>query len=203
MRNTLKIGLVVLVVAALATTGVALALDDGDETAPAPRDRIAEVLVPLVDDGTLTQAQADAVAEVLAERAGEFRGRHGAHLEEIAEFLGITSEEIREALQEGSTLGDIADANGSSAEELIGFMVDQASERLDEAVADGRITEEEAAERLAEITERITEGVNEGFEGPGFGHRRGHHRGFDRPFGDRPFGDRPMGDDLPGFGADV
>ena len=200
MRNTLKIGLVVLVVAAMATTGIALALDDGDEAAPAPQDRITEILSPLVDDGTLTQAQADAVAEVLAERAGEFRGRHGAHLEEVAEFLGITSEEIREALQDGSTLGEIADANGSSADELIAFMVEQASERLDQAVAEGRITEEEAAERLAEITERITEGVTEGFEGPGFGHGpgRGHHRGFDRPFGDRP-----MGDDIPEPGADA
>jgi polyhydroxyalkanoate synthesis regulator phasin len=191
MRNTLKVGLVVLVVAALATTGMAFALDDGDETPPAPPGRITEVLAPLVEDGTLTQAQADAVAEVLAERAGELRGRHGAHLEEIAEFLGITSEELRAALQEGSTLGEVAEANGSGADELIGFLVDQASERLDEALADGRITEDEAAERLAEITERITRGVTEGFEqGPGFGHGPacGHHRGFGRPFGGGPLG---------------
>jgi polyhydroxyalkanoate synthesis regulator phasin len=198
MRNTLKIGLVVLVVAALATTGIALALDDGDEAAPAPQDRIAEVLVPLVEDGTITQAQAEAVAEVLAERAGEFRGRRGPHLEEIAEFLGTTTEEIREALHEGSTLGEVAEVNGSSADELITFMVDQAAERLDEALADGRITEDEAAERLAEITERITQGVTEGFEGPGCGHGpggRGHHRGFGRPFGGGPFGgDAPEAD---------
>jgi polyhydroxyalkanoate synthesis regulator phasin len=187
MRTTLKIGLVVLVVAALATTGMAFALDDGEGAPAAPYDRLAEVLAPLVEDGTITQTQADAVAEVLADRAGEFRGGRGAHFEEIAEFLGVTSEEIRDALIDGSTLGEIAEANGSSAAELITFMVEQASERLDEAVAEGRITEEEAAERLAEITERITEGVTDGFEGPGpcFGHGPGgrRHGGPGRPFG--------------------
>jgi len=44
-------------------------------------------------------------------------------------------------------------------------MVSEASDHLDEAVANGRIDEAEAAEKLAQIEERITAGINGEFPG--------------------------------------
>ena len=175
MRQTLKIGIVTLVVAAMAMSGLALAQTD-ETDAPAAeqgQSRIMEKLGPLVEDGTLTEAQAEAVAQVLAD-GPRGHGKRGPGFDGIAEFLGTTVDEIREALQAGSTLADVAADNGSSADALIDYMVEEATERLDQAVADGKIDEAEKAEKLAEITERITDRVNGEFEpgdrGPG---RRG------------------------------
>jgi len=171
MRQTLKIGFVTLVVAAMAASGIALAQTGGDDAAPEAPDRpsfIMERLAPLVEDGTLTESQAEAVAEVLADGFESRRPHRGPGLEGIGEFLGLTGDEIREALQGGSTLAEIAGANGSSGDELTAFLVADAEERLDEAVAEGRIDETEKDEKLAEIAERIAAMV-EG-EGPGIGH---------------------------------
>ena len=187
MRQTLKIGFVTLAVAALATSGIALAQTDDTavesvvtaegDTTPEVRasERVLELLGPLVEDGTITEAQAEAVAEALADGFGHRRGgRHGFGLEAAAEFLGISVDDVRTALEAGSTLADVAADNGSSAAALVDELVADAEERLDEAVADGRLDEAEKAERLDGITERITAMVNG--ELPLDGPRgRGHH----------------------------
>jgi hypothetical protein len=190
MRQTLKIGIVTLAVAAVATSGIALAQTDdpaGDaevatvDGGAAPEDRasgrVLDLLGPLVEDGTITQTQAEAVAEAIGEGLGHRRGgRHGLGLEAAAEFLGISVDDVRTALEAGSTLADVAAENGSSADGLIGELVAGAEERLDEAIADGRLDESEKAERLAQITERITAMVNGDL--PLDGHRgRGHRHG--------------------------
>lgn len=93
---------------------------------------------------------------------------------EIAEFLGITSEELREQLQAGATPAEVASANGSSGASLIAFMLGEAQTRLDEAVANGDVSQADVDERLTRITERVTTFVNEGpqeGERPHRGHR--------------------------------
>ena len=187
MRQTLKIGVVTLAVAALVTSGIALAQTDDTavasvvttegETTPEVRasERVLELLGPLVEDGTITEAQAGAVAEVLAEGFEHRRGgRRGFGLEAAAGLLGISVDDIRTALESGSTLADVAADNGSSADDLIDGLVADAEERLDEAIAEGRFDESEKADRIAEITERVTAMVNGDL--PIDGHRaRGHH----------------------------
>jgi len=182
MKQTLKIGITVLVVATLAMSGIALAQSEQstDEAAQNAAARIAERLQPLVDDGTITADQAQAVVEVLAEgaRPGGRQGNRGPNFGAMAEFLGMEGDEFREALQEYDTLAELAAANGSSGSELIDFLVGHASERLDQAVADGKIDQAEADEKLAEATEKITELVNSEIpENPGPRGGRGHGRG--------------------------
>ena len=127
------------------------------------------MLQELVDDGTLTSEQADTVATFLVEnrpeRPGGFPGRHGRwHVGiesgEIAELFGLEPEELRDLLRDGQSLADIATAQGVDVQTVIDTLVNAAKEHLDEAVANGRLTQEEADAKLAELTERITERVN-------------------------------------------
>jgi len=190
MRQTLKIGISLVVAAALAMSGIALAQTSDDSTTTttvAVEDtpaytRIVDKLSPLVEDGTLTQAQADAVAELLA--ADLPLGPRGHRFEAIlavADFFDMTPRELRTALQDYDSLAAFAEANDSSADELIALLVDQAETRLDEAVANGRITEDQKAELLANATEHITDLVN-------------------GTIPDRPFPGRPGGPGFGGFG---
>lgn len=88
----------------------------------------------------------------------------------VEEYTGLEGAELREAIQGGATLAELIEANGSSVDGFVAEAATLAEERLDAAVEAGRLTEEEAAEKLAEITENITDRVNGEFEP---GERRG------------------------------
>ncbi len=139
--------------------------DDAVET-EAPRLSRGAVLQELVANGTITQEQMDSiVAQFEARRAdGEGfrgpRGLRGAGSEVVTSLLGIEQDELREALQDGQTLAEIAVANGVSVDTLVDELVAEKNARLDEKVADGTITAEEADEKRAELEERITARVN-------------------------------------------
>ena len=150
---------------------------------PIATDRIAEALAPLVTDGTITQAQADAVASHLADEL-PLGHRHGFGMragfgQEVADVLGLTTDELRTRLQGGESLADIAEAEGVDVQAVVDAIVAEHDERLDQAVADGRITQEQADERAATLEEHaqdMVDGTLEarmgGMRGPG-GHRHG------------------------------
>jgi hypothetical protein len=89
--------------------------------------------------------------------------RHLA-LDTAAEVLGLTVDELRTELEGGATLAEVAEANDVDVQALIDALVAEATERLDEAVADGRLDAEKAEEIKAGLTERITARVDG--EGP-------------------------------------
>lgn len=110
-------------------------------------------------------------------------GHHGPGLEAAAEAIGISVEDLRTALADGSTLAEVAEANGVDVDTLIRALVAEATERLDEAVENGRLDADEAEEIKADLVERITARVNG--EGPGpvrgpgpMGGGPGRHGGF-------------------------
>ncbi len=167
--------------AVLGTTGVSGAQEDPpvaeSEERPSAEDRqaraaerLGEVLAPLVSDGTISQEQADAVVARLVEAGPGERGerreghreRRGENAEELAGLLGITAEELHDALRDGSTIAEVAEANGVDVQTVIDAMVADVTERVAAQVEAGELTQEEADERLAEATERITDRVNNG-----------------------------------------
>ena len=81
---------------------------------------------------------------------------------------------------DGKTLAEIAAEEGKSVDGLVLELVDAAEKRIDEAVADGRLTEEQAADLKEDLAERIRERVNDGFRMHGFGFKHGFG-GFERP----------------------
>lgn len=139
-------------------------------------DRVRESLEDLVTDGTITAAQADAVAEHLAQFGpgpglGHLFRRHIAiSLDIAAETIGIERSALVEALADGQTIAEIAADNGTSAEAVIDALVTAHKAKLDELVTNGWITAEVAAERAAEAAERIADLVNGEIDfRPGFG----------------------------------
>jgi len=147
---------------------------------------ISEALAELVTDGTITQEQSDTIASTLAEtlpRGGHGHGGHGGFdkgvsLTSAAEVLNLSEDELRTQLEGGASLASIADVQGVARDTLIAELVESGQARLDEAVAEGRLTQAEADERAADLTERVTETVDrEGLP------TRGDHRD-DRPSDD-------------------
>lgn len=154
------------------TTTVEQAAGDtatSDAGRPDPSTHFSEAIAPLVEAGTITQAQADAVIAALAD-AGPPEGGHrgpggrmgGRGLDSAAEALGITADELRTALQDGQTIAQVAESRGVDVQTVIDAMLADLKAHLDEEVAAGEHTQEEADQKLADATERITDSVNNG-----------------------------------------
>jgi polyhydroxyalkanoate synthesis regulator phasin len=133
-----------------------------------------------VEDGRLTEEQANEL-EVRID-ANEFPllgalGFHGYEMhggpgpgrlglfghfelfETAASYLGLTEAQLREELRD-ATLAEIARERGKSVEGLVQQLVATQTKRIDEAVAEGRISEEQAANLEAELGERTEALVN-------------------------------------------
>ena len=169
-------------------------------------DRQAEIkaaLKALVDDGTITAAQADKVAarldQALPKRGGgrdgfdggRMHGIPGMHgfvqggLDAAAKALGITSDQVRQGLQSGKSLAALAKEKGVATSKLVDALVAEANKDLDQAVKDGNLTADRAASIKSQLKQRITSMIDVappafGKGGPG-GHGFG---GFDESTGD-------------------
>ncbi|MGY1703699.1 hypothetical protein ACI79C_03930 [Geodermatophilus sp. SYSU D00697] len=167
---------------ALALTGIGVAVaDPSPAPTPAPstadadegssrREAIANALGGLVEDGTITQEQADAVAATLEDADVGPGWWHGGHhgwggawragLQTAAEALGMTTDELRDALsQEGTSLADVAAQQGVATQDLVDALTTAARERIDQAVAEGRLSREKADQILADLPDRIADAV--------------------------------------------
>jgi polyhydroxyalkanoate synthesis regulator phasin len=136
------------------------AADRGD-----PGAWVDDALAGLVDNGTITADQATAVADALdAARPERGPGGHrgGPGLDAAAEALGLTTDALRQQLEAGSTIAEVAQTAGVDPQTVIDAMVADLAAHLDEEVASGEHTQEEADEKMADATERITDMVNNG-----------------------------------------
>jgi hypothetical protein len=145
--------------------------EDGTVERVWPRHVLAAALAALVEDGTLTQAQADAVTAEVRERIEALpdrpRGpRHPifrAGLETSAETIGIEVATLRDALRDGQSIAEVAQASGVDPQAVIDALVAAGNAAIDEAVANGRIDEERAAELRAGLAEHAELFVNRTF----------------------------------------
>jgi hypothetical protein len=162
------------------------ALEDGQsiaQVAEANDVDVQTVVDALVADATehledAIEALPERMAEVveregLPERPRHHRHLFGAGLDAAAEAIGIESEELRAALRDGSTIAEVAEANDVDVQAVIDALVADAEAAIDQRVEEGRLTEEEAADRKADLPERIEALVHgerpEGAPFPGHG----------------------------------
>lgn len=183
MKKTITILAVVALV--LGVSAVAFA-----QTATVDTTQTPPALQQLVDDGVITQQQAEAVTEAMVQSRAGFRhgGPLGPNLEVVADALGTDVDSLKADFADGKTIAEIAEANGVDIQSVINAAMDAASERIDAAVEAGRISAEDAATMKAQAAERIQDMVN---RAPGSGDCDG-----DGPHG--PGGFRGMG---PGMGG--
>lgn len=161
----------------------------------------ASVLSNLVKDGTLTQAQADKVADALKQNREEMRKQRQENRAEmqalIAKTLGISEADLQKARQEGKTLAQVA---GDKRNELVSAMVAFTNAKIDKAVADGKLTKEQADKIKANVQKRVenrVDGKGRGGKGMGQGGPKqggAGGTGFDGPPGGPDGGDADAGD---------
>ena len=150
-------------------------------------------------EGLITEEQAAERREAIesgesffGQRGHKMQGGHQmrgglAHGADVAEFIGIEQDALREAIEGGQSLVQVAEANGVSEQALTDYLLGEIEAKLAEAVASGRIDQAKADEVLAGAPEKITECINR--EGPpdhggrmgGEGHFEGGFRNGETP----------------------
>jgi polyhydroxyalkanoate synthesis regulator phasin len=125
-----------------------------------------------VEEGRLTEEQGAELKERIdsddhpllfgpgkAFRPGLDHRMYFTGFEAAATYLGVTEAELREALQD-STLAEIARERGKTVSGLVQAMVAEKARVIDEAVADGRLTDEQASDVKAKLRDHIEALVN-------------------------------------------
>ncbi len=79
----------------------------------------------------------------------------GARGSAVADFLGMSPEDLHAALADGKTLAEIAAEQGRDVDALVGFLLERLQERLDAAVAAGRIDADRRDALLGTAEERL------------------------------------------------
>lgn len=157
-------------------------------SAPAPDGPLARALDALVSDGTLTQAQADAVqaktkAEAEAGRAdrkAQRRARRAAIVEVAAKAIGSTPEDVEAGIGAGTSIADQAKAKGVDRQVVDDALTKQLTAAIDAAVEDGKLTEERAAkakDHVDRAVDRILDADGSGAGRRGLRGRIAEHRG--------------------------
>jgi hypothetical protein len=142
-----------------------------EKLADALEHALANRVDAAVAAGRLTEEQAADLKARIAEGGVPLLGfgfghRHEHHafameLDAAASFLGLTEAELRTQLEEGKSLAEVAEAEGKSVDGLVDALTAAATERLEQAVEDGRLTEAQKEEMVAGLRERITALVND------------------------------------------
>lgn len=151
-----------------------------EELEDAAKAAATEQVDAALEEGRITEEEAERLKERIQQGDAPFLfgppffgGPHhhggavlGMKLEAAAEYLSLTNAELRERLEEGQSLAEIARAEDKSVDGLKRALVDDAERRLNEAVEDGELTRERANRMLERFRERIDDFVERGFEGP-------------------------------------
>jgi len=130
---------------------------------------IKSALSGLVSDGTLTQSQADKVAKTLSSKLPKsgVRGpgaRFGMGMTQArdaaAKALGLTTVQLRTALQGGKSLADVAKDQKVSVDALVKAIVTATESELATAVKNGTVAQARADKIKSLLTQRIINEVN-------------------------------------------
>lgn len=90
------------------------------------------------------------------------------YLAVLEQYTGLTLAELNtELIDNGQTVAQLVEANGESVDDFITAVSAPMIERVDAALAAGRIDSDQADTMKANITERLTEQVNTVREAPG------------------------------------
>jgi hypothetical protein len=95
------------------------------------------------------------------------------NLENLAVKLNMTVDDLKAAIEEGKTIAEIAESQGISMDELQAEKEETMIARINQAVTDGKLTQEEADKIIAWIKDRPDSAW---FNKMGWRTFAGHHR---------------------------
>ncbi len=156
---------------------------------------IQQTQLELVDErvaaGDLTEEEAARIRERIEFGEGPLFGGghrpcHGRGMQvvqQVAELLGLTPQDVIASKQDGQSFAQIAEANGVSAAELAAFLLSQIEEHVADALAAGKIDQARADELLQNAPERIDRLINHTGTPDGDGLRRFQPSRFPAPIG--------------------
>lgn len=138
-------------------------------------DKIDAQLATAVENGILTQAQADALLASAEEHLGALingvsDGGENGHglldgenllsLEVVAELTGTDVSEVEAALENGLTVAEFAQQYGVAKEDLVAALMTDIEARVNDAITSGELTQREAQQLLTDLGTRVTAIVN-------------------------------------------
>ena len=138
---------------------------------------MADRIDAAVADGRITKAEGDALKQRIEANGfplvvppflghGHF-GDHGLHnLSAAASYLGLSESQLRSRLESGKTLAQVAKDQGKSVDGLVAALKADLKQKLDRAVAGGRLTKAQENQILSEADQHLTNLVNGKFPGP-------------------------------------
>lgn len=142
--------------------------------------RIDAMIADLVEQGVITEDQVNDAQAVREALQADREAARADKAEALAEAAGVSVEDLQAAREEGTPLADLA---GDNLQAVVDLFVENATERINAAVENGRITQEQADEKLAGLEDRVTSRLE---DGGGFGRRGEGKRGFGPRGGDAP-----------------
>ena len=179
-----------------------------DKLSAALKQALKDRVDSAVAAGRLTKAQGDELlaridAGVPFALAGPGWGLGFGHVGDLSvasTYLGLSEDALRTKLESGQTLAQIAKDQGKSVDGLVQALVKDAGAKIDQAVAAGRLTKDQADQLKSGLEQRITALVNGTVApgehlrgGPGWFFGPGHAwrgQGY-RPGGPPAFGEQP------------
>jgi len=139
-----------------------------------------EVLDKAVQEGNLTQEQADQIRERAGDGFGPgmmgrgfgrglmgrsfgwgmMGGSEDSLLAVAADKLGMTVDDLTAQLKDGKTVADLAQEKGVDLQTIVDAFVAARQEALSQAVTDGKITQEQADQMLENMRDMIEDHLN-------------------------------------------
>lgn len=111
---------------------------------------------------------ADMAAKMLESKGFGMGHGHGGMMgsgmfgdsEELANLLGLTTDELKAAIKEGSSLADIAEKQNVAVNDVIDLLVSSMTEKLKAQLEEGKLADEQYEARKTELENRVTRMVN-------------------------------------------
>jgi DNA-directed RNA polymerase specialized sigma subunit len=89
------------------------------------------------------------------EHRAEKKAHREEHKQEVADFVGVSTDELKEARNNGTSIGDLLTQNGKTQDEANTFLTEKANERVDFIVERHELNSEEEASVRSKVTEFV------------------------------------------------
>jgi polyhydroxyalkanoate synthesis regulator phasin len=120
----------------------------------------------LVQKGTITQDQENAVIQALqgaltGQRPGRLHQRIvGGMLKVAADKIGVQPKDLVQARRNGQSIADVANAHHVDPSDVVNAIVAAANQRVDQAVTNGRLSQDKANALKAKVPQLAEKFVN-------------------------------------------